>query len=167
VLFGLLNVPLLFLDVALPVRLSRARGQGGVHLLDRELRRVGVVIGPVVATYCLVVAVAAGPLLDLVYGGRYADAVTIVRLFAVYYVLSFVTQIVTAGLTAQESTRPIFDANVAGAVVATLFGWIFVLAGETSGIVAGMVTSLAVVLVVVTRAYRGSLRVAVARQPIA
>jgi O-antigen/teichoic acid export membrane protein len=154
VLFGPLHVPLLYMEVALLVRLAQARSRGGRRELDDQARHVTLVVGPIIGGYCVAVALAAGPLVDLVYGGKYSDAVSIVRLFAVYYLVSFATQIVTAALTAQERSRPIFFANAMGAALAVTLGWLPIVVFDAAGIVVGMVASIVVVLLATVRAYR-------------
>ena len=139
---GPLNVLLLFLSTVLPIRLSRTLARDGEAAFRARLRRALLVTAPIVALYCLVASVFAAPLLDLLYGGRYPDAETLVVLFAFYYFLSYLGQMATATLNARQHTRPVFLANFVAAVTAITLVWFFIPAFGTEGAVLGMIASV-------------------------
>jgi O-antigen/teichoic acid export membrane protein len=139
---GPLNVLLLFLATVLPIRLSHTLARAGEAAFRARLRRALLVTAPIVALYCLVASVFAAPLLDLLYGGRYQDADTLVVLFALYYLLSYLGQMATATLNARQHTRPVFLANFVGAATAITLVWFFIPAFGTEGAVLGMIASV-------------------------
>lgn len=156
VLLGPLNVLLVFLDTAAPIVLARSRAVQGDPGLRTRLREIVVVTAPVVIGYCLVVVVFSGALLRLVYGDRYAqDQAVLVALLALDYVLIYGGRITASALRAQRRTRPIFRAHLAAAAVALMVGWLLVGLAGVEGAALGMVTSAAIVVVLLARAFVG------------
>ena len=148
---GPLNVLLIFVATILPIRLSYALTFKGESAFLGYLRRAFAVTAPAVGIYCLLASLFAGSLLELFYGNRYRDAVTLVALFAVYYFVSYVGQMTASALNARRNTRPIFVANLAGAVSTLLLGWLFISVAGVDGAVLGMIASALLVDVILAR----------------
>jgi O-antigen/teichoic acid export membrane protein len=142
---GPLNVMLIFLATVLPIRLSRTLAFVGEVAFAAYLRRAFVVTAPIVAFYCLLATLLANGLLALLYGDRYTGAADLVALFAAYYFLSYLGQMAASTLNARRNTRPIFLANVVGAVSTLLLGWVFISAAGINGAVLGMIASAVLV----------------------
>jgi O-antigen/teichoic acid export membrane protein len=153
---GPLNAFLLFLVTILPISLASVREREGDAALGAELRASYLASGPIVFSYCAVVAIFATPILETLYGtayGAYGDAV---RLFAVYYVVIHAAYVVSAALSARRQTKPLFAGNVCAAVVGVAVGWPLVQAWEVNGAVVGMILSAVVLTAFFWRAYRAS-----------
>jgi O-antigen/teichoic acid export membrane protein len=148
---GPLNVLLIFVATILPIRLSYNLTFNGESAFLGYLRRAFAVTGPAVAMYCLLASLFAGSLLELFYGNRYNDAATLVALFAVYYFVSYVGQMTASALNARRNTRPIFVANLAGAVSTLVLGWFFISVAGVDGAVVGMIASALLVDVILAR----------------
>ena len=101
-ILGPLNVLMLFLATVLPIRLSRTLATLGEAAFQAQLRRTLFATAPVIVIYCVLASVFATPLLNLLYGGRYSHAQTLVVLFAAYYVLGYLGQIAASALNARQ-----------------------------------------------------------------
>jgi O-antigen/teichoic acid export membrane protein len=148
-----LNVPLLYLDVILPIRLARALERLGLPGERAVLRRTHLLAGPPLLTYCIVVALLAGPLLDLVFGPGLSEP-SLVWLFAAYYALSYVALVSTAALAARRRTRTVFVTNAVAALPGALVGLVLMPTIGVAGAVIGMVVTSVVLNVGLGRALR-------------
>ena len=104
-----LNVIWFAVGSVLPIRLSRARAESGDAAARRELRRAYLGSMPVVALYCLVAVVLAGPILMILYGDTYAAYGWVVAGAAVIRFVGYHSHLLAIGLRAWHRTRPIFD----------------------------------------------------------
>ncbi|MDQ3894245.1 MAG: hypothetical protein M3292_06215 [Actinomycetota bacterium] len=147
-----LNVPLLFLDTVLPIRFARVFQHGGIAALTPALARAASVTVVPVAAYCLLASLFAQPILRVVYGEAYEDYGSVVVLFAVYYFLSYVSQLFIAGLNARRRTNAVFVAHVVGAT-SIVGGWALVDALGVEGAVAGMTIGIAGTLLLLALFY--------------
>jgi O-antigen/teichoic acid export membrane protein len=136
----------------LPVKFAHGDPRENLPL-TRVMRTSYRVIVPITVAYCALVAAAAGPLLRLVYGTEFAGAVTVVRLFALYYVILALSLVITAALTARELTRDIFLANAGGGLLSVGFGWILLVEWGVAGAVVGMIVSWIVITALLARAH--------------
>jgi O-antigen/teichoic acid export membrane protein len=136
-LLGPVSVFLAFFVNYLPIRFARQ----GVR--RRQLAIAFRTTVPPAVVYALVVGIFARPLLEAVYGEPYGRYASVVRLFAVYYVLLSVSDVVVAALSAQQRTRRVFLGHLAGALISVAVGWAFVDAFGAAGGVAGMIFALA------------------------
>ncbi len=152
-LFGPLNVLVIFLNNVLPIRLARAYAAGGEARLGRGLTVAYVLTLPVVTVYCLVVGVFATDLLDLVYGAQYAGYEVLVALLGVYYFVNYVGQLVSNALYAKETPRPVFIGHWAGALAGVGLGWLLIDTLGVDGAAVAMILSSVCVNVVVWWAY--------------
>lgn len=132
-LLGPISVFLAFFVNYLPIRFTRR----GVQLRFGFLSTV-----PTVAIYAVLVGIFARPLLAHVYGRSYEGYASVVRLFALYYLLLSVSDVVVASLSARERTRRIFVGHVAGAVASVALGWVFVERFGAAGGVGGMILAI-------------------------
>lgn len=140
---GPVSVFLAFFVNYLPIRFTRHGVRDDAVALARQLR-VGLrATVPPVAAYGLLVAIFARPLLEALYGDAYGRYASVVRLFAVYYVMLSVSDVVVASLSARDRTRRIFLGHAAGAAVSVAVGWALVEAFGATGGVAGMILALA------------------------
>jgi O-antigen/teichoic acid export membrane protein len=153
VLLGPLTVLLAFLESVLPIRFSRILASGGERALNTELKRSYILTAPAVAGYVLVVAVFGGPLMRVVYGDVYAGYSTVLALFGIYYLASYVARVVSAALRAKAATQPIFKGYLYSSAFALTGGWLLVRFGGVEGAILGMIASLVVMNIVIWRAY--------------
>lgn len=140
-LLGPLNILIFFLDSVLPMRFARALKSGGQLALHSQLKIAYLVTAPVFGGYCFLVVVLAGPLLQLVYGASYAGSTPLVVLYAAYYMVLYLVQIVSSALRAQQLTRHIFTAHVYSSLIAVFLGWLFIRTLGAEGAVLGLILS--------------------------
>jgi len=156
VLLGPVNAFLLFLSTALPIHLAAAREREGEPGLDRYFKRAFKVSAPPVIAYCVAIGLFATSLLELLYGPRYDDRADVVVAFCAYYALMLVVHMLTAALTARQTTRPLFFGTLAAAVFGILFGWPLIAALEEVGAVVGMILGAVIVSIAFGLNYRTS-----------
>jgi O-antigen/teichoic acid export membrane protein len=153
IVLGPTRILALALDTVLPTRLARTLAQSGKQGLHAQLKATLLFVVPPIASYCLLVAVLASPLLRLLYGDRYAGAAGVLRLYAVHAFLGYVLQILCAGLKAKRLSRAVFRSYVYSSLVASLLGWLFIKALGTEGALVGMILTCLIAHVLVWRAY--------------
>lgn len=159
-LLGLLNIVLMSLDTLLPIRLSAILASAGEEPMREQLRKVQILVAPVIFTYCLIMAVSARPLLRIVFGNAYAGEYRLVALISVYYFLLFLVHSVSAGLRAKRMTRSIFAAYGFATILALSCGWLLIDTFGVTGAAVGMIASAAIANAVCWWAYvrsRGAL----------
>jgi O-antigen/teichoic acid export membrane protein len=153
-LLGPISVFLAFFVAYLPIGFARSlRGSGS---LVAELRRSYAPIMVVVLPYCAATAVFAKPLLRVVYGSEYEGYASVVRLFAVYYVLLAVSSPIVAALSAGGQTREIFVANAASGTLSLAIGWALLEAFGPSGGVVGMIATWLLAMALYVWAFRSA-----------
>ena len=151
-LLGPVSVFLTFVTSYLPVVLAREVDSGG-SVKNKTRRSLSAVL-PVVVSYCVLVAIFAKPLLELVYGPAYGGYADVVRLYAGYYVVLSVSTVAVAALSARHMTREIFVGQGVAAAISLAFGWLLVLEAGPAGAVVGMLVSLGAALLVFVHALR-------------
>jgi O-antigen/teichoic acid export membrane protein len=109
------------LDNVVPVETARRLRQGGVHSMLAYTRSVLLKWGGLTLLFAIVMAVAPGFWLHLIYGPQMVQYGYILRLYALLYVIIFVGSPLRAGLQALEFTVPIFWSYL----VMTAFAFIF------------------------------------------
>lgn len=154
ILFGPTRIIAFSLSTVLPIRFAKALMDGDRRELDANLKRVLILVMPILGTYCLLVAVFAKPLLRLVYGGEYTDASTVLVLYSACSFLNYIEIILAASLTARRMTRYVFGGYVAGVVIAMGFGWLLVKWLGTPGALVGMILTAVIANLLFIRAYR-------------
>ncbi|MCC7349594.1 MAG: oligosaccharide flippase family protein [Phycisphaerales bacterium] len=123
VIFGPTRVLISFLDTILPIRFSKALAHGGPEAMNRQYRWAFLLVTPMLAGYCGLVALFAGPLLRLAYGKQYADDAPMLMLYAMCAFPAYVSHITYAALAARRQTRHIFMAYVYTALFTVGIGW--------------------------------------------
>jgi O-antigen/teichoic acid export membrane protein len=122
-LMGVTHVWFQGLDNVVPVETSRRLREGGVHSMLAYTRSVLVKWGGLTLVFAIVMAVAPGFWLRLIYGPDMVQYGYILRLFALLYVLIFVGGPLRAGLQALEFTAPIFWSYLAMTAFAITFAF--------------------------------------------
>lgn len=157
-LLGPISVFLAFFVNYLPVRFARSGVAADASVRARELRTGLRATVPAAAAYGVLVAIFARPLLRAVYGDAYGGYADVVRLFALYYVMLSVSDVVVASLAARGLTRRIFAGHLVGAAASVACGWALLDAFGAAGGVAGMILAIgAAFCVFVSRPVRGVL----------
>ena len=153
-LLGPISVFLTFVTSYLPTVLARERSATGSTA--ETTRRTLLATLLLVVPYCLLMAVFATPVLELVYGTEYGQYASVVRLFALYYVLLVFSTVAVAVLSAREMTREIFAGQAAGAALSLAIGWILLRELGPTGAVAGMLASWTLAMALFLRALRAA-----------
>jgi O-antigen/teichoic acid export membrane protein len=120
-LMGVTHVWFQGLDNVVPVETARRLRQGGVRSMLAYTRSVLLKWGGLTLLFAIVVAVAPGFWLRLVYGPQMVQYGYILRLYALLYVIMFVGAPLRAGLQALEFTVPIFWSYLAMTAFAFAF----------------------------------------------
>jgi O-antigen/teichoic acid export membrane protein len=149
-LLGPVSVFLAFFVSYLPTSFARAQERGD---LPGRMRRAFSQTVPPTAVYALGAIVFAPTLLRHVYGAAYAHDATVVRLFALYYLILSVSDVFVAALAARGLTQRIFIGHALGAAISLAVGWALLLHWHAAGGVAGMILSLLGALILFLRAF--------------
>ena len=148
-----LNVIWFAAATALPIQLSRSRAKRGDQAARRELGSVYAVSMPVVAVYCLVAAVLAGPILTFLFGGAYAGYGWVVAAAAGIRLLGFHSHLLSLGLRVHQQTRWIFLGYGAAVPFSLVFGTILTIQFGIAGALLAMFGSHAIWTGIWARAY--------------
>jgi O-antigen/teichoic acid export membrane protein len=140
-LLGPLNVALMYVSTAVPIKLAKLGREQGQAAADRELGEIQLRLGLVFVAYGLAVSVFARPLIDLLYGGQYVEHASAVALFAVQYLLFLGLQTLSAALRARRRTPVIFVSYAAASVVAVALALPLMDAFGIEGAALGMLAS--------------------------
>ena len=157
-LFGPMRVFTFYLGNVLPIRFARTLTTGGHGAVHKQFRTACVQVLPLLAAYCLAVAVAPGPILHAAYKGRFTSPAIVLSLFAGYTFVSYLPVLLASVLTAKRITRPIFLGNVYGAVLALPVGWGLIRVMGLAGAPVAMAICSALMTVYFVRAYADSNR---------
>jgi O-antigen/teichoic acid export membrane protein len=120
-LMGVTHVWFQGLDNVVPVETARRLRQGGAHSMLAYTRSVLLKWGGLTLLFAIVVAVAPGFWLRLVYGPQMFQYGYVLRLYALLYVIIFVGGPLRAGLQALEFAAPIFWSYLAMTAFAFVF----------------------------------------------
>jgi O-antigen/teichoic acid export membrane protein len=120
-LMGVTHVWYQGLDNVIPVEASRRLRQGGVPSMLAYMRSVLLKWGGLTLLFAIVIAVAPGLWLGLIYGPQMVQYGYILRLYAVLYVIMFIGSPMRAGLQALEFAAPIFWSYLAMTAFAFVF----------------------------------------------
>ncbi|MCK6445174.1 MAG: hypothetical protein L6Q99_02170 [Planctomycetes bacterium] len=153
-LLGVLHVLLLAMENVVPVRAAEIAARGAWSELEHyfaRLARVGLAATVVAAA---TIAAFAAPLSELVYGHASEELSLVIRVFAVHYVIVFAVAVASIRLRTHERTRPIFVAQVLGALVSFVVARPLVDAFGLAGALTGIVAQQALVLLVLLYAQR-------------
>ncbi|MBA2616444.1 MAG: polysaccharide biosynthesis C-terminal domain-containing protein [Actinobacteria bacterium] len=149
ILLGPLNVFLLYLDVVLPIRFSRTYAASGRAMLQATLVRAYAATALPVGAYCVLVALFAEPLLDLVFGSDFTEYASLVVALAAYYFVQYCAQVLMAALNARGRSRSVFIASIGAALPGLALGWPLIEAFGADGAAIGMGVSSLMLLALV------------------
>jgi O-antigen/teichoic acid export membrane protein len=142
VLFGPTRVIAYYLDTVLPIRFARSLAGGGRSAINTHLRKVLLKVAIPLALICGTIALLSTPLLRLTFGRQYAGAGTILVLYSVYALLSYLQMMITAALRARHLTHVIFLAAVCGLLVAVPTSFLLMPTLRTHGIIIAMIAGV-------------------------
>lgn len=131
------------LNLVMPM-VAQLHGEGEWRPLRRMVLQGVAWVAGGVGLYALVLYWTAGPVLAVVYGGRYPDAAPVVRLFCVYYALAAVSGVASVCLEGMLRPRPVFFAQLAAVLVGLSVAWPALVALGPAGAVVGMIAGVAV-----------------------
>jgi O-antigen/teichoic acid export membrane protein len=117
------HIWILGLENVLPVESARHLHEGGPEKLVRYVARMIAVWGSVTAAFVAIISIAPSFWLGLLYGSKYAAYGNLLRLYGVFYILTFTGGPLRAGLQAIETTAAImwaYCAMTAFALVAAI-----------------------------------------------
>jgi O-antigen/teichoic acid export membrane protein len=166
-LLGPVSVFLAFFVNYLPTSFARGLAEE-TNTLTRRMRQGFMLTVPPTVLYAVLAIVFAPTLLRHVYGAEYVHDATVVRLFALYYVILSVSDVFVAALAARGQTQKIFVGHLFGAAISLAVGWALLLHWHAAGGAAGMILSLLGALTLFVRAFGASARnEASVRAPVA
>ena len=157
-LFGPMRIFTFYLGNVLPIRFAReldGAGHGAVH---RMFVKACAQVLPLLAMYCVAVAVFRGPLIHAASGGKFSGPAIVLTLYAAYTFVSYLPVLLASVLTAKRVTRPVFLGNVYGAVLALPVGWWLIREMGEPGAPVAMGICSALMAVYFVRAYADSNR---------
>ncbi len=102
------HVWFLGLDNVVPAEAARQMHKGGVEALLRYIQSVVRRWGALTLAFAIAIAAAPEFWLHLAYGSKYAAYGAVLRLYALLYLITFLSGPLRAGLVALEYTAPIF-----------------------------------------------------------
>lgn len=97
---------------------GRAYATGGVHGLRRSVRGTLALLVLLGGPYLVLVSIFAGPILELLYGTKYAGLGFELRIWALAMFLHMVANPLATHLITLKDTRKIFFCNLTGALIA-------------------------------------------------
>ncbi len=153
VFFGPARLLIYAVNNVLPTHFARALAESEAAF-DSAVRRVLCWMAVPIGAYCGVVALWSAPLLRLVYGERYADAASVLSLYALSAFLGYEAMLMGAALQARRRTRSFFVAYIYTSVVSLTVGWLLIRAFGVAGALIGMILTSIISNVVFWRAYR-------------
>ena len=107
-LMGVAHIWFLGLDNVVPPEAARRLATGGFNRMLDYVRKIFFRWGAVTVAFALIIAAFPHTWLQLVYGGKYGNADSVLRLYALLYVITFTGGPVRAALQALEYTKPVF-----------------------------------------------------------
>ncbi len=123
ILYGPARVFAFFLGSVLPIRFAKSHHAGGEALLHQQFKSTAKLILPVLAAYCLFVAVFGQPLLRVLYGHAFQGSALLLALYSISALFNYVEMFVAAALTATKRTKYIFRGYVYGGIIAFCVSW--------------------------------------------
>ncbi len=147
-IIGISNILFQGLENVVPAKASRDFKRGGIRVLTRYLIQVSAWGGG--ATFIVAVSVSIYPdaLLGIIFGEQYYGYGQVLRLFSLYYVISFFSLPLRSGLRVLDSTAPIFLANVLMSAFAISFANTFIKYWGIEGAMVGMLVTVTISVLV-------------------
>lgn len=142
-LFGPVRIVVQTIHVMLPIRLARSLSSGGESAMRAQTRATLRIAAPLFAAFCLVLALAAEPILRLVYGEEWVRSAGVLRLYALAMCLGYIAAIFSASLKARLETRTVFFNRLTAALIGLALGCLLIVTIGLHGAVLGMIVSYA------------------------
>jgi len=105
---------------------ARVVEQEGLFSLKSYVRRLFILVGPIVVCYCLFASVFSEPILNVLYGDRFADYAWLLPLFMIAFFFEYITFAIEIGLLARRVTGIQFQVSVFGSITTVILGPILV-----------------------------------------
>jgi len=142
----------------LPNRFARTLTSDGVEPMRQQVRKVYWSVAPLMAAYCLLIALFAQPILHSLFGSDFAGETSVLALYAIFAYVAFMAQIVGCALRAGRLTRSVFASQAYATLIALPAGWLIIKWLGVEGAVVGMILTSLVVNFNNWRSYRRNLR---------
>jgi len=155
-LFGPARVISFFLATVLPIQFAKVLSSGGPPAMHRQLRSIALKVLPMMALYCLLMALFAEPLLGL-FGRAFVGRRGILEVYSLVAFITYACGLVAAALTAKRRTRSIFMGSVWGAAIALGLGTLLIKLLGVYGALVGMLLTATTVCTLYWRAYRSGI----------
>lgn len=121
-IMGPTHVLLKAMESSLTPRAAREHAEGGVPALGAFILRAAALTAPLMAVYCLLVALFAGPILRVSYGDQYSEFGWLLAALALTYGFVYLAVPVTIALQAAGMSAPLFRANLWSTLSASTLG---------------------------------------------
>jgi O-antigen/teichoic acid export membrane protein len=138
-IMGITHIWFFGLENVMPAKASRAFSHGGTSEVRAYLTRATLLWGGMTATFALVVAIAPGFWLKLIYGSSFGDYGFLLRWYAAAYVVIFLGLPLRSWLRAIEFTQPIFWGYVLSSAFSAAFALPFTRLFGLRGAMAGLI----------------------------
>ncbi len=138
-------------------RAAKALAQGGIAGLRRSIRNTRLVVVALTGAYLLLVAAAAGPLMDLVFHHKYSGTQNEVRLLCLAFFLFCLNQPSETLLIVLRASRTMFLTRLCTAI-ATLIALYFAIPYGISGMAIAIAASQLVNIMLLTTAEMVAIR---------
>jgi len=139
-------------------RMAHAFAEGGPARLGRAVLRGTAAVGAPMLVFCLLMQVFGGPLVALLFGGKYAGYDWTVRLLALEQWVSALAYPINKALVAMERTDVNFKSCLIALAATLVFGVWLVQAGGTTGAAAGSLIGTAAASAYKAWTFRACLR---------
>jgi O-antigen/teichoic acid export membrane protein len=157
-LLGFTNPFLLGLENFVPATMTRRLINQGVDALEHWTNRFRLFSLALVGAYCLIAALFADPLVQLLFGSNYSGAGLVVPIIALGYVIISASRPTMLALRALGAPRWSFFANAIAALVSIVIAFPLVQFGGIIGAALGMLATNVIALVVGSIGYRREVR---------
>jgi O-antigen/teichoic acid export membrane protein len=128
------------LDTVLPTQLARTLAEQGATTMRASLTSVCVWAIPALAVYCLVAAVAAEPLMRLLFGAEYGSQGPVLALYSLAAFIGYLTMIASAVLKARQLTHQIFVSELISLLVMPI-GLLLIPSLGIYGVLSGLIAA--------------------------
>jgi O-antigen/teichoic acid export membrane protein len=135
---GVAHIWFLGLDNIVPPEAARQLQLHGVKALMAYIKKIIFTWGGITLGFCAIVAAFPNLWLHIVYGAKYNDGATLLRLYALLYLITFISSPLRAALVALEYTSPIFWAYPALIVFSVALAGPFARTLGLNGVILGM-----------------------------
>lgn len=135
---GVAHIWFLGLDNVVPPEAARQLQARGAKGLMAYIKKIIFTWGGITLGFCAIVSAFPHLWLHIVYGAKYSDGATLLRLYALLYVITFISSPLRAALVALEYTSPIFWAYPALIAFSVALAGPFARTLGLNGVILGM-----------------------------